>query len=32
MLYQDAVKDLMSKEKDANNPNFKLKNIHFALG
>lgn len=30
MLYNDAVKDLLSKE--GNNQNGKLKNVHFALG
>lgn len=30
MLYQDAVKDLLSKQGE--NQNAKLKNVHFALG
>jgi len=30
MLYQDAVKDLLSKQGE--NQNTKLKNVHFALG
>lgn len=31
MLYQDAVKDLLSKNGNTD-PNAKLKNVHFALG
>ena len=31
MLYQDAVKDLLSKQGQSN-PDAKLKNVHFALG